>query len=95
MLAIVSCKKDSFLNRVPLSDISQQNFFTTETDLQLYCNQYYSQLDVQNFVDMDDNSDDKANLSINRLLAGTLTVASMAAYRSIKREFVQKSTQGY
>ena len=29
------------------------------------------------------------------LLAGTLTVASMAAYRSIKREFVQKSTQGH
>jgi hypothetical protein len=29
------------------------------------------------------------------LLAGTLTVASMAAYRSIKREFVQKSTHGH
>jgi len=75
-LATASCKKESFLSRVPLSDISQQNFFTTETDLQLYCNQYYSEFDVQNFVDMDDNSDDKANLSINRLLAGTLTVPS-------------------
>jgi len=29
------------------------------------------------------------------LLAGTLTVASMAAYRSIKREFVQKSSQNH
>lgn len=74
--SLASCKKDSFLNRVPLSDISQQNFFSNETDLQLYCNQYYSQLDIQDFVDKDDNSDDKANLSINRLLAGTLTIPS-------------------
>ena len=69
-----SCKKDSFLNRYPLSDVSPQNFFKDENDLQLYCNQYYSQLPVQSFVDMDDNSDDKANTSINPFLAGTYTV---------------------
>lgn len=74
VLVFASCKKDSFLNRYPLSDISQQNFFTNETDLQLYCNQYYSQLPTQYFVDLDDNSDDKANTSINTFLAGTYTV---------------------
>jgi len=74
VLIFASCKKDSFLNRYPLSDISQQNFFTNETDLQLYCNQYYSQLPTQYFVDLDDNSDDKANTSINTFLAGTYTV---------------------
>lgn len=72
--AFVSCKKDSFLNRYPLSDVSPQNFFKDENDLQLYCNQYYSQLPVQNFVDADDNSDDKANASINSFLAGAYTI---------------------
>jgi hypothetical protein len=74
MIVLASCKKDSFLNRYPLSDISPQNFFKNETDLQIYCNQYYSTLPVQNFVNADDNSDDKANASINSFLAGTSTV---------------------
>jgi hypothetical protein len=73
-LILASCKKDSFLNRYPLSDISPQNFFKNETDLQIYCNQYYSTLPVQNFVNADDDSDDKANASINSYLAGTSTV---------------------
>jgi hypothetical protein len=76
VMAIASCKKDDFLNRYPLSDISPQNFFKNETDLQIYCNQYYAQLPVQNFVNADDNSDDKANQSVNSLLAGTLVVPS-------------------
>ncbi|MBN9385098.1 MAG: RagB/SusD family nutrient uptake outer membrane protein [Chitinophagaceae bacterium] len=75
-MVLVSCKKDSFLNRYPRSDISQQNFFVNEADLQLYCNQYYSQLPIQNFYKVDDNSDDKANSTINQLLAGTLTIPS-------------------
>lgn len=74
MIALASCKKDSFLNRYPLSDISPENFFKNETDLQIYCNQYYATLPVQNFVNADDNSDDKANASINTFLAGTSTV---------------------
>ncbi|TAN13948.1 MAG: RagB/SusD family nutrient uptake outer membrane protein [Chitinophagaceae bacterium] len=79
MTAITSCKKDSFLNRYPLSDISPQSFFKNETDLQLYCNQYYSQLPVQNFLRADDNSDDKAPQSINSFLAGTYTVPNSAS----------------
>jgi len=74
LTVFASCKKDSFLNRYPLSDVSPQKFFKDETDLQLYCNQYYSQLPLQSFVDMDDNADDKANSSINTFLAGTYTV---------------------
>ncbi|MEO6837491.1 MAG: RagB/SusD family nutrient uptake outer membrane protein [Ginsengibacter sp.] len=79
MMAFTACKKESFLNRYPLSDISPQNFFTNETDLQLYCNQYYSNLPVQNFLRADDNSDDKANSSINSFLAGTYTIPSSAS----------------
>jgi hypothetical protein len=77
-MAFASCKKDSFLNRSPLSDISPQNFFKNETDLQLYCNQYYSNLPFQNFVDADDNSDDKAPGEMNSFLAGTYTIPSSA-----------------
>ena len=78
-LLLASCKRESFLNRTPISNISPQNFFTDETDLQLYCNQYYGNLPVQNFWDADDNSDDKANQSINSFLAGTYTVPSAAS----------------
>jgi hypothetical protein len=78
VIAVTSCKRDSFLDRAPLSDISPQKFFTNETDLQLYCNQYYSNLPVQTLLRADDNSDDKANQTINALLAGTYTVPSAA-----------------
>lgn len=76
MLAMTSCKKDSFLSRAPLSNLSPQTFFTNETDLQLFCNQYYVSLPVQTFLRADDNSDDKANQTINTLLAGTYTIPS-------------------
>jgi hypothetical protein len=78
VLTLTSCKKDSFLSRVPLSNISPQTFFTNEADLQLFCNQYYVNLPVQTFLRADDNSDDKANQTINALLAGTYTIPSTA-----------------
>lgn len=74
MMAFVSCKKEAFLSRAPISSISPENFFKNETDLQLYCNQYYAQLPVQNFLNADDNSDDKAPQSANSFLAGTYTI---------------------
>jgi hypothetical protein len=77
---VASCKRESFLNRTPLSDIVPANFFKNETDLQLYCNQYYSALTLQNFLKADDNSDDKANATINQFLAGSYTVPSAATH---------------
>lgn len=89
-LALVSCKRESFLNRTPISDLSPQNFFTNESNLQLYCNQYYTvftqgndsgvstNMWAQQFVNFDDNSDDKANQSINQFLNGTYTLPSGA-----------------
>jgi len=79
-MTAASCKKQGFLNRAPLSDISPQTFFVNEPDLQLYCNQYYNNLPVQTFLRADDQSDDKANAGINALLAGTYTIpASISA----------------
>jgi hypothetical protein len=74
-----SCKKDGFLSRVPLSNLSPQTFFTNETDLQLFCNQYYVNLPVQTFLRADDNSDDKVNQTINTMLAGTYTIPGSAS----------------
>ena len=78
MIAIGACKKDSFLNRAPLSDISPQTFFANETDFQLYCNQYYNNLPIQALVRADDQSDDKAATQINTLLSGAYTVPGTA-----------------
>jgi hypothetical protein len=78
MLVAGACKKDSFLRRTPLSDISPQTFFTNETDLQLYCNQYYKGLPAQTLLRADDQSDDKANQTLNTLLAGTYTIPTNA-----------------
>jgi hypothetical protein len=94
VMALASCKKDGFLNRAPLSDISPENFFTNETDLQVYCNQYYSVFAAPSVggytpvaqlffypnlaVLADDNSDDKANQSINSFLAGSYTIPTSA-----------------
>jgi hypothetical protein len=77
---VASCKRENFLDRTPLSDIIPEKFFKNETDLQLYCNQYYSALTIQNFLKLDDNSDDKANATINPMLAGTYTVPSQATH---------------
>jgi len=76
-LVFSACKKDSFLNRAPLTDISAQAFFNNETDLQLYCNQYYYTLPIETLVRGDDQSDDKAATQINALLAGAYTVPTL------------------
>jgi starch-binding outer membrane protein, SusD/RagB family len=72
--SICSCRKDSFLNRQPLSAITAETFFNTESDLQVYCNQYYGWLPVQSLVSADGQSDDKAPQSMNQFLAGTYTI---------------------
>lgn len=79
LVAMTSCKKDSFLNRAPLSNISPATFFVNEPDLQLFCNQYYTALPAQTFLRADDNSDDKANQTINAMLAGTYTIPAGAS----------------
>ena len=89
MIAFASCKKDSFLNRYPLSDVSPENFFKSESDLQVYCNQYYSQLPVQYFVNVDDNSDDKAPQAINQFLDDTYTIPSAASGTSWDFSFIR------
>lgn len=77
-VVIGSCKKNSFLNLNPLSSISPGNFFASEADLQLYCNQYYASLPVQTFAEADDQSDDKAFITLNTFLGGNYTIPTSA-----------------
>jgi hypothetical protein len=83
MATLTACKREGFLDRQPLSDISPEGFFKNEGDLQLYCNQYYSNLPIQNFLRADDNSDDKANQTLNQFLAGSYTIPSTASASDI------------
>lgn len=71
-----SCKPDSYLDRYPLSAISEPTFFKNENDLQLYANQFYPSLPIQNFI-QDNQSDDKVPNSIDPFLAGQYVIPSV------------------
>lgn len=71
-----SCKPDSYLDRVPLSAISEPTFFKNENDLQLYANQFYPSLPKQEFM-QDDQSDDKVPNSVDEFLAGQYIVPTI------------------
>ncbi len=75
---IASCKKDSYLDRLPLSSITEPTFFKNENDLMLYANQFYTSLPAQNFI-QDNQSDDKVPSSINTFLAGQYVVPNTDA----------------
>lgn len=75
---MASCKKDSYLDRLPLSSITEPTFFKNENDLMLYVNQFYTSLPAQNFI-QDNQSDDKVPSSINTFLAGQYVVPNTDA----------------
>lgn len=73
-----ACKKDSYLDRVPGSAITELGFFKNENDLQLFVNQFYASLPMQDFI-KDDQSDDKVPNQINSFLAGQYVVPTTDA----------------
>ncbi|MGH2622520.1 MAG: RagB/SusD family nutrient uptake outer membrane protein [Sphingobacterium sp.] len=73
VIIISSCKKDGYLDRLPLSAISEPTFFKNENDLKLYANQFYTSLPTQNFI-QDNQSDDKVPSSLNSFLSGQYVV---------------------
>ncbi len=79
-LSLSSCKKDNFLNRLPVSDLTQQNFFANANDLNTYCNGFYPTLPGVTSVALDDQqSDNYENNPYDRIVAGQLTVPTSAA----------------
>jgi hypothetical protein len=47
VLLTQSCKREDFLDRYPLSELTEQTFFKNENDLRLYVNQFYPSLPFQ------------------------------------------------
>jgi len=48
VLLTQSCKREDFLDRLPLSALTEKTFFKNENDLKLYANQFYPTLPFQN-----------------------------------------------
>lgn len=40
LLPFIACKKEGFLDRLPLDAISEQTYFKNENDLKLYINRF-------------------------------------------------------
>lgn len=72
----VSACNDDFLERYPLSDLTNENFWSTETDLQLYtAGLYQDTFDMEGNIWWDDQSDNQAPGNFNSVVAGTHTVS--------------------
>lgn len=80
ILSLYSCKKDSFLNRYPVSNLTEQNFFANANDLNTYCNGLYSYLPGSNAVALgDQQSDNYENNPFNKVVAGQITLPTSAS----------------
>src|ERR1700748_1379146 len=86
ILSLSACKKDGFLTRYPVSDITEQNFFNNATDLDTYCNGFYSyvptlpsQLLGDSYRSGDVQSDNTENFPFNKVVAGQLVLPSTAS----------------
>jgi hypothetical protein len=72
-----ACKKD-FLERRPLSEISPQDFFNTEKDLEMYTNSLYGNLPGTDIYSADNTSDNVETAATNEVVAGRTIVKTSA-----------------
>jgi starch-binding outer membrane protein, SusD/RagB family len=78
IILFASCKKDSFLDRTPISDLTEQNFFTDANDLNTYCNGLYSFLPTAYIALNDEQSDNFEGTPYNKVVAGQAVVPTIA-----------------
>lgn len=74
----VACKND-FLERYPQSEISPQQFFNTEKDLELYANSFYASLPGEDIFTADFSSDNVDVSAIDEVVTGRRRVFTDAA----------------
>lgn len=67
LLGISACN-DDFMDRFPEDKINDATYWTTESDLKNYANQFYPTMDALNGYRDDDNSDNQANRSRSEFL---------------------------
>lgn len=80
VLLIVGCQSD-FLERYPITLPSEANFWNDDSDLEIYCNQFYSvfpihQVNSENLgvFGIDNNSDNMVPSDFDQRLAGTRVI---------------------
>lgn len=74
LFSLTACN-DEFMERAPLSVLSDATFWRSETDLQIYLNQFYQALGAAYYVD-EDCSDNAQNKTKDKFLWSTYTVTS-------------------
>ena len=62
-ILVFSACNDEFMDRFPLTDINDANFFLSPSDLRTYANQFYTNLNNLNAYAADENSDNQCNIS--------------------------------
>ncbi|SDL11348.1 RagB/SusD family nutrient uptake outer membrane protein [Siphonobacter aquaeclarae] len=73
-LTMASCRNENFLDRFPQSSITEPTFFKNESDLKLYCNQFYTMLPVQRSYQSESGSDNFVPNSQDVFLSGQYIV---------------------
>jgi len=81
ILSLNSCKKDSFLDRSPVSSITVENFFNNANDLATYTNELYGAsgvntpiLGIGAIAGNDFQSDNMESIPVNKIVANELSV---------------------
>lgn len=78
LIAATACN-DDFMDRVPLSELSPQTYFQTESELETYINSLYTILPGSNIFQADVQSDNLASKSFNQVVAGQHQVQTDAS----------------
>lgn len=94
--ALCSCNND-FMDRFPTTEISDENFWKSERDMELYCNGLYTFIEghasgytVSPMLSGDNQSDNMAPQDYNKIAAGEHIVPAKSGGSEWNWEFVRK-----
>ena len=71
---LFSACNDEFMDRFPLVDINDANFFKSPNDLRTYANQFYTNLNTLNAYTSDESSDNQCQISRNSFIWNEYTL---------------------
>lgn len=75
VITVFTSCNDDFLQREPTKDVTDGNYFNSESELELYSNNFYSYIPGYNLVESDFTTSDNVELNVySAFLAGVRTV---------------------
>lgn len=84
-LALTACESD-FLNRAPLTEITEKDFFQTVSDLETYTNGFYQYIGASYYDPGTDNDAiNTGSVTINQVVAGTISSATVGGWSDWSR----------